>query len=190
MRTVTPCTPQKSSPGPKPLPSFPRLPPAIPFHGNLHRLNVRLRRLSKPCTRHPCVLGMGTCVVGEQYGRPSSQIVAEDVGLIQKLLSVSVACSSSGNTVCSSMPRHCRLCTGGSNCPEAPVVIRLESMGAWAGVNVDGGRVNYAYAVEKLIVMGPSWRSKPNGGLKRCKKATGGATKGIEIEGADSPKED
>ena len=87
------------------------------------------------------------------------------------------------------MPHHCRLCTGGSNCPEAPVVIRLESMGAWAGMNVlDGGCVNYAYAVERLIVMGLSRRSKPNGGLRRRKKATV-ATKGIEIEGADSPME-
>ena len=170
MRTVTPCTPQESSPRPKPLPSFPRLPPAIPLHGNLHRPNVLLRQPTKPCTRHPCVLGMGTCVVGEQYGQPSSQIVAEDVGWIQKLLSVGVACSSSGKSVGSSMPRHCHLCTGGSNCPEAPVVIRLESMGAWAGVNVDGGRVNHAYAVEKLIVMGPSRRSKPNGGVKASQK--------------------
>ena len=189
MCTVTPCTPQESSPRPKPLPSsFPHLPQAIPLHGNLHQPNVCLRQPTKPCTHHLCILGMGTCVVGEQYGRPSSQIVAEDVGLIQKLLFVSIACSSSGNSIGSSMPRHCHLCTGGSNCPEAPVVICLESMGAWAGVNEDGGRVNHAYAIEKLIVMCPSWRSKPNGGLKRRKKVTA-ATKGIEIEGADSPME-
>jgi len=42
-------------------------------------------------------------------------------------------CRGIGGSVGASMPRHCRLWTGGGNCPETPVVIRPESMGAWAG---------------------------------------------------------
>ena len=58
-------------------------------------------------------------------------------------------------------------------------------------MDVDGGRASYAYAVETAIIMGILHRSKPRFKSEAMGVSkTAAATKGIEMEGGDSPMED